>query len=301
MKGYTGVHESGGVITERHPDLCTVRVRMPAGVVSAVQMRKLTKIAEKYGDGSLHLTTRQTLEIPHVDPAHLEKIAVQLSKNGTPLGAEREEVVNITACPGTERCKYANIETIELAKKIDERVFGRQTPIKMRISISACPYVCTGSLTSEIGVTGRIRPLRTPGLCTGCGSCVEYCREGAISIRDGISVLDAGRCAMCGVCVHSCPYGLLKSDYMHYQITVGGRRGRDPQNGIELINVESADAVVEIIDRIVYRVYRRAWSGRSLRDQMDEIGFAGFKEEIEREFSGDTVSDIQGQSHRRTQ
>ncbi|WP_292491806.1 4Fe-4S binding protein [Methanoculleus sp. 10] len=70
-----------------------------------------------------------------------------------------------------------------------------------------------------------MRPLRIPGLCTGCGTCMEYCKQHAIALKNGISVLDENKCVQCGICIHSCPYSLLKSGYAHYLITVGGRAG----------------------------------------------------------------------------
>ena len=97
------LYSRGGIITERDAEYATVRVRIPAGVLSAAQVRQLGKISEKYGDGTLHLTMRQTVEIPHVKPENFEKVAKALEKNGTPLGAEQNEGVNIMACPGTER------------------------------------------------------------------------------------------------------------------------------------------------------------------------------------------------------
>ncbi|NQS78558.1 MAG: 4Fe-4S binding protein [Methanoculleus bourgensis] len=284
MIGDYGLYTRGGVITERNADYATIRLRVPGGVLSAAQVKQLAKISEKYGDGTLHLTMRQTAEIPHVNPDNLAKIAKALEKNGTPLGAEQNEVVNIMACPGTERCKYANCETIDLARKVDARVFGKELPIRLRIAISGCTYMCNSPLLNDIGIIGRIRPLRIPGLCTGCGTCVEYCKERAIKLRDGISVLDESKCVQCGVCIHSCPYHLLKSEYDHYQIMVGGRRGADPRVGRELVTVETEEEVVEVVDRIVYWVYRSAWSGRPLADQMDEIGYEKFKEEIQKEF-----------------
>jgi len=187
------------------------------------------------------------------------------------------------ACPGTERCKYANCETIDLARKVDARVFGKELPIRLRIAISGCTYMCNSPLLNDIGIIGRIRPLAS-GLCTGCGTCVEYCKERAIKLRDGISVLDESKCVQCGVCIHSCPYHLLKSEYDHYQITVGGRRGANPCVGRELVTVETEEEVVEVVDRVVYWVYRTAWSGRFLADQMDEIGYEKFREEIQKEF-----------------
>ncbi|MGB8308658.1 MAG: 4Fe-4S binding protein, partial [Methanoregula sp.] len=194
MQTEFGIHMKGGVITERDADFSTVRIRAPAGILTTDQLRGIAKIAKKYGTGMVHCTIRQTVEIPHVRPVVLKRLAQQLEKNGTPIGAENDEVVNIISCPGTERCKFANIDTISLAKKIDEKLFGKAMPVKMRIAFSGCPNACTSPMLNEIGVIGRIRPVRTPGLCTGCGSCVYYCKESAIKIRNGISELDEEKC-----------------------------------------------------------------------------------------------------------
>ncbi len=281
-----GIHMRGGVITERDPDFCTVRVRVPAGNLTVPQMRGLAMIAKQHGKGIVHLTTRQTVEIPHLDPRDLRKVARKLAKNGTPLGSERDEVVNILACPGTERCKYANIDTIGLATKLDQKLFGREMPVKMRISISGCPNACTSPMLNEIGIVGRIEPLRIPGMCTGCGTCAKYCKENAISIRNGISVLDPAKCILCGICIQSCPFGLLKSKHHHYLITVGGRRGRHPRIGRILMRVDEEDQVVEIVEKIIQWVYRRAWSGRLLSEQLEDLQFDVFRKEVAASFSG---------------
>ncbi len=278
-----GIHMKGGVITERDADFCTIRIRAPAGVLSVEQVRGLATIAKKFGDGTLHCTTRQTMEICHVDPKNLGKIERALAKNSTPVGSERDEVVNITACPGTERCKFANIDTISLATKADAKLFGKEMPVKMRISASGCPNACTSPMLNEIGIIGRIRPIRTPGLCTGCGTCVEYCKEKAIRIQRGISVLIEDKCVQCGVCVRSCPYKLLKTEHHHYLISVGGRRGRHPRIGRELMTADTEEEVLFAIEKIVNWVYRRAWSGRLLSEQLDDLNFAKFKEDILKE------------------
>jgi dissimilatory sulfite reductase (desulfoviridin) alpha/beta subunit len=280
MHQESGVHMKGGVITERDPDYITVRIRAPAGSLSAEQIRGIAAIAKKYGTGTVHCTTRQALEIPHVRPAALKRIAARLEKNGTPIGSEKDEIVNITSCPGTERCKFANIDTIGLAQKIDKKLFGKTMPVKMRIALSGCPNACTSPMLNEIGIIGRIRPVRTAGLCTGCGSCVHYCREDAIKIRNGISELDEKKCVQCGMCVTSCSFNLLKEVHTHFLITVGGRRGRHPKVGRELLTVETDEQVLFAIDKIVDWVYRRAWSGRLLSEQLDELQFGKFRDEI---------------------
>ena len=285
MERVFGIHMKGGVITEKDADYCTVRVRLPAGIFTVEQMRGIASLAKKYGSGFVHCTARQSVEIPHVRPANLKVLARELEKNGTPLGSEKDEIVNIVACPGQERCKYANIETLRLARKIDEKLFGKDMPVKIRISIAGCPNACTSPMLNEIGIIGRIRPLRIEGRCTGCGSCVEYCKEKAIIIRNGISTVNEKKCLQCGVCIRSCPFNLLKADKIHYLITVGGRRGRHPQVGRELIELEDEEMVLSIIDKVVNWVYRRAWSGRLLSDQMTDLKFDAFRAEIQKEIA----------------
>jgi len=275
-----GVHMKGGVITERNPDLCTVRIRIPAGRVSVEQLRGIARIAKKYGDGVVHCTTRQTIEMPHILPSSLSRVEKALEKNGTPVGSERDEIVNIIACPGTERCKFANIDTISLAQKIDAKLFGKEMPVKIRIAISGCPNACTSPMLNEIGIIGRIQPVRKPGMCTGCGTCVEYCKERAIRIKNGVCVLDPKKCVQCGVCIHSCPFAIIQAEHRHYLLLVGGRRGRHPHIGREMITLEDEEQVVSAVEKIVTWVYRRAWSGRLLSDQMDDLQFEQFKQEI---------------------
>lgn len=281
MQNDTGIHMRGGVITERDAEYCTVRLRAPAGVFSTDQLRAIATLAKRYGTCEVHGTTRQTLEIPHIRKDSLKKLAGALEKNGTPIGSEKDEIVNIISCPGTERCKFATTDTIGLAKKIDAKLFGKTMPVKVRIALSGCPNSCTSPMLNEIGIIGRVRPVRTTErICTGCGNCVHYCKENAIAIKNGISVLDEGACVQCGVCVQSCSFNLVKAENRHYLITVGGRRGRHPKIGRELLTVESEDQVLAVIGKIVDWVYRRAWSGRLLSEQLDEIHFDKFKEEI---------------------
>ncbi|MCU0632209.1 MAG: 4Fe-4S binding protein [Methanolinea sp.] len=291
MRRENAVHMRGGVITERDPEYCTIRTRIPAGVISTGMLRGIADIADTYQAPYVHLTTRQTIEIPRIDPNRLDEISQSLGQNGTPVGSERDEVVNVIACPGIERCIFANIDSISLAREIDRRLFGKEMPVKVRISISACPNACTSPMLNEIGITGRIQPIRTPGTCTGCGTCVEYCKEEAISIKKGVSVLDPAKCVQCGTCVRSCPFNLLKSSGEHYLVSIGGRRGRHPRIGKELIVVNSPEAVVDVVEKVVQWVYRRAWSGRLLSEQLDELQFEKFREDIRSQIPASSVFD----------
>lgn len=45
--------------------------------------------------------------------------------------------------------------------------------------------------------------------CMGLGSCVEVCKYGAISVRDGVAGVDLDRCTGCGACASVCPKHLI--------------------------------------------------------------------------------------------
>jgi len=46
--------------------------------------------------------------------------------------------------------------------------------------------------------------------CEGCGTCVEACPNGALSIRDGKACVDYNLCITCGYCVPHCPVFALR-------------------------------------------------------------------------------------------
>ena len=276
----------GGIITEIDPDFCIVRLRMPAGMITPDQLKGLGEIAARHGVEKIHLTTRQTMELPHVEPQKLEKLVADLAENGTPLGAEREEVVNITACLGTRHCKFGIIDSVGLAEEIDRKFFGKELPVKVRIAISSCPNGCESERLNEIGITGIQRPIRDPGLCTGCGTCTAYCREKAIDVLDGVVVVQEMKCMECGFCIKPCPFHIIRGTEPEYRITIGGHRGRHPRIGRHLVDVKTQDDVIRVIDKVIYWIYRQASTGSLLPEQLDELEFDEFKKTITKMIEG---------------
>jgi NAD-dependent dihydropyrimidine dehydrogenase PreA subunit len=45
--------------------------------------------------------------------------------------------------------------------------------------------------------------------CTGCGTCLEFCPQGAISLRDGKAEINQRNCIECGMCLQVCPAGAI--------------------------------------------------------------------------------------------
>lgn len=46
--------------------------------------------------------------------------------------------------------------------------------------------------------------------CLGYGSCVKVCAFGAISIVDGVAVVDKEKCTSCGKCIEECPKKVIE-------------------------------------------------------------------------------------------
>ena len=45
--------------------------------------------------------------------------------------------------------------------------------------------------------------------CLGYGECVGVCEFGALSLENGIAVVDPDKCVACGKCVKTCPRGII--------------------------------------------------------------------------------------------
>ena len=46
--------------------------------------------------------------------------------------------------------------------------------------------------------------------CTGCGACIDVCRDGALSMVDGAALVDPSVCVLCGYCGAACPEFIIR-------------------------------------------------------------------------------------------
>lgn len=55
--------------------------------------------------------------------------------------------------------------------------------------------------------------------CTGCEACVPSCPFGALSMKEGVAVVDE-KCNFCGACVDVCPVGAIKLEKEEKAVTI---------------------------------------------------------------------------------
>lgn len=113
------------------------------------------------------------------------------------------------ACPGNSSENIARIAAVLGKESIDQdpqvayvRCAGDCNATKARakyVGISDCRAAVLSGLPYMSCQYG----------CLGLGSCVKVCPQGAISIADGIAVVNRQKCIGCGLCSQTCPKGII--------------------------------------------------------------------------------------------
>jgi len=81
--------------------------------------------------------------------------------------------------------------------------------IRTTIFLKGCPLRCKWCCNPE-GQSFRPELKVTYDKCTGCGRCVDLCPEKALSMKDGLVVVDREKCTVCGDCADFCYTGALE-------------------------------------------------------------------------------------------
>ncbi|MGA2797547.1 MAG: hypothetical protein ABSE63_08225 [Thermoguttaceae bacterium] len=143
------------MMAEKGKERFSVRLSVIGGRLEASQFQAIADLARRFGDGSLHLTTRQGVEIPHVSLENLAPLRAALEAAGLRLAAAGKCVRGITACPGSY-CVYGLIDSQGLAQRLHARVGARNgLPHKFKIGIAGCPNGCTKPKENDLGVQGK--------------------------------------------------------------------------------------------------------------------------------------------------
>ncbi|MBR6452710.1 MAG: RnfABCDGE type electron transport complex subunit B [Lachnospiraceae bacterium] len=110
---------------------------------------------------------------------------------GDPVGRQVASIMGVEAGESTRMVAYVKCHgTCEVAKSGYE-YYGVKDCLAMRFVPDGGPKSC------DYG-------------CLGFGSCVSVCQFDAISIMDGVAVVDKEVCKACGKCVSTCPKGLIE-------------------------------------------------------------------------------------------
>ncbi|NPE29176.1 4Fe-4S binding protein [Methanococcoides sp. SA1] len=272
--------KSNGFLPQRQKDLFSMRIGVTGGHVDAAHLRALADAAERYGEGYVHITSRQGIEIPFIDLNDTDAARCDMDNANIRAGVAGKRVRAVVACQGDQVCNHGLIDSQTIAQRIDNAYFGAEVPYKFKIAITGCPSACLKPQENDLGIMGTVHPHWNEDECTKCGLCIKRCKANAITKEENTIRIDEDRCILCGECILTCKKGSIQAEKIGHTIFVGGKVGRFPREGTKLVEVFELEKVYGIVDRTLALYCKNGREGERLGDVIDRIGLEKFKKEI---------------------
>lgn len=136
-------------------DSFMLRLRVPAGEISAEQLRGLAEIAE-WGGGYAHITTRANLQMREFRPRDIVKVLVRLQELGlTSRGAGADNIRNVTASSNSGFDPDELLDVRPYAKGLHHYILNHRDlyglPRKFNVSFDNGGSLCGATDTNDIG------------------------------------------------------------------------------------------------------------------------------------------------------
>jgi len=279
-------------------DKGAVRIRVPGGHMKTEYFALINQIATEYGNGTIHMSTRQGFELPGIDYKNIDTVnkmlrpilenleiaigveGIDKPEEGYPSAGTR----NIAACIGNRVCPFANFDTTALAQHIEKEIYPNNYHVK--IALTGCPNDCIKSRMHDFGVIGMAEPQFDSSRCIGCEACSKNCKQkvtGALTMHKNKVVRDERRCIGCGECVLKCPTSAwTRNPQKFFNLVIMGRTGKkNPRLAESFIQWASEDVVVQVIKN-TYE-YIDKYIDKSLAKEhigyiVDRTGYRDFKD-----------------------
>ena len=280
-----------GIIAQNQKDLFLIRLRTVGGDLGGGELEAIARVAQKYGRGEVHLTTRQAVEIPHVNVDDLEAARAELEDSGLVLGVCGPRGRGIVACPGTAVCTSAIMETKALAAELDSAYFRQPAPHKFKIGVAGCPNSCSKPIENDVGIMGGVLPAWDRNACIACGLCVSICPVSAIEEKDSAFVLDEKKCIYCGLCIKNCSATAWIAKKTGYTLFLGGTLGKKPRLGTRAKElIETREELLGHVEQAFKFFLAHGRKKERFGHTLDRIGLDTAFAEI---FSGrDSINDV---------
>jgi len=272
--------KKGGFLRQKQKDMFILRLRTLGGNLTGEELRQIADIAERYGKGYVHLTTRQGAEIPWVDIKDYDSIKKEIKELGLRTGTCGPRIRTVVSCPGNEICHYGIMNSRATAAHLDENFFGREVPMKTKLAVSGCPNSCAKPQENDIGFVGVVEPVLHEDKCVSCGLCEKTCKVGAITMVDERPRRDHTKCLCDGNCIASCPVDAWVAGRKGFDAYAGGKIGRLPQLGVKVARLVSEEEVVPTVGKILKAFINLGVKGERIANTIKRVGVEEFIAEM---------------------
>lgn len=268
------------------------RIRMPGGYIDAESMKRISEIADKYGNGSIFITNRQGVEIPGIKITDMDavnkEIQLIIDHEGTnqekrDTGYAASGTRNVVACPGKRLCPYGNYDTTEFARKMEKQIFPNN--LHFKVAFTGCSNDCAKVRMNDFGIMGMTEPQYNPDRCVTCEACVKGCKQKsveALKVVSGKIERNTEKCIGCGVCITVCPTrAWTRSKEKYYRLVLFGRTGKkNPRLAEDFIKWVDEDSILKIVKNAYAYVER--YIDTNAPDGKEHVGYivdrTGFEE-----------------------
>lgn len=145
-----------GVYEQRATGKYMVRIRIGAGLVLPYQLERIAQLSETYGNGIVHVTTRQDIQIHEVNIEGTPDVLEGLLEAGlSARGGGGNTVRNVTACPRAGVCPKEEFDVAPYAIATAEYLLQFKSsynlPRKYKIVFSSCSNDCAFASVADLG------------------------------------------------------------------------------------------------------------------------------------------------------
>ena len=149
-----------GIYEQRESGTYMLRVRFPAGGVLPEHLRCLGETSNAFGNGVLHVTTRQEFQIHRVPLNSIMPALRRLAEAGlSTKGGGGNTLRNVTACCDSGVCRDEIFDIVPYAVSVTERLLADpvslQLPRKCKIAFAGCARDCSGATVNDVGFIAR--------------------------------------------------------------------------------------------------------------------------------------------------
>lgn len=281
--------KKGGFMRQKQKGKFSLRLGIVAGHLDAKGLATVAQVAQKYGHGYVHMTSRQGIEIPFIDFKDIEEVKAELLKGGVKPGVCGPRVRTVTGCQGNQICPSGCIDSYDIATKLDKRYFGRELPHKFKFGVTGCQNNCLKSEENDVGIKGGMLVHCEKSECIKCGVCVKACRENAITLdpEQGI-LLDKSKCNHCGRCVKACPTDAWKGK-SGFLVSFGGLFGNKIFKGEQLLPfITDEETLFRVTDAAIQWFADNAKPSERFRFTLQRVGEEKFIEKIKAAYENRT-------------
>ena len=278
--------KKGGFMRQKQKGYFSLRLQVVGGNLTAENIKTVSEVAEKYGHGYVHMTSRQGIEIPFIRFEDIEEVRAELAKGGVNPGVCGPRVRTVTACQGSEVCPSGCIDTYSVAKELNEHYFGRELPHKFKFGVTGCQNNCLKAEENDLGIKGGMEVTCDHDACIHCNVCVKACREGALSVQDGQIAIDRDKCNYCGRCVKSCPVDAWHGE-SGYIVSFGGLFGNKIYKGEALLPIiKDKETLFRVADAAIGFFEDFANPSERFRLTLKRVGEEEFRKRIQEAYNG---------------